>query len=209
VRKLILCFFLIAIAVNCTTQRPRVSDVPLPSVVNEETPRLEMPVATSIMGPKVWKTPGYSLPKDASFTFKQAVGHIEKHGNSDKFFEFVESKKFQRFTHEPLPVSEALEKFRNCLDRGDTIPVVWKYTIYPSVIGSYSAGKIRENPRKALTAIERAGHLYHETSHKCGFKHVGNDWNKNDNLNSFPYVIGHVFEEYLELQEKMILAGAP
>ena len=169
------------------------------NIVHSRTPAIELT-------PYV-KTPVYALATDATPEFNRAVNLIAKYGNSDEFYGYMKSKR-KTFSHTPMTRDQAISHFRAQLDRADLIPVDMldeKDKLFQG--GWYVGGfnhkdqSIKENKYfRFFRPRDRAGHLLHETAHKYGFQHAGNDMHSNDNLNSFPYAAGIDFIEFLELK---------
>lgn len=158
--------------------------------------------------PKTWKLPHYNVMavgRDLS-TYHAAINHIKTHGNSDEFYAFM-AKKRKYFAHSLCKVEECIKQFREQLDRGDQIDIVFYTPFWKSnSIGGWDGSKIHQNTKFVLNDIERAGHLLHETSHKYGWTHVGNYATRNDNENSFSYAVGYDFEEFLTMKFKQVAA---
>lgn len=179
------------IMVGCSTvPKPTPSEVVIES--NKPIPEVIKPT-------KSWKTPKYILPNGVDTSYKEAIILIQKYANTDEFANYVLSKR-SKFSHTNLTAIQAVEKFRNDMDKGDELQISF-YTpfIKSSAIGAWDGVSIRQNTRIRMSVIDRASHLLHETSHKYGFSHLGNYPNRNDNLNSFPYAIGDEFKKFLKL----------
>jgi len=134
-----------------------------------------------------------SAPKD---NYTEAILLISKHGNSNRFYSYMKSKR-KYFSHTELSVDDAIKSFRESLSKSEIINIVFYTNRFSKAIGGWNGSVISENTKFNMKPIELAGHIFHEASHKYGFKHLGNYKNKNDNINSFPYAIGIDFEEYL------------
>lgn len=219
---------LLVLAVACATNTPK----PTPEVVDEvlkpapsTMPSLEskpvgpLPQATAnlptptVLAPievKQWKTPTYvfmGTHRDLS-VYHEALAHIKNHANTDEFYAYM-LKKRTYFKHSPHSVAETIKLWREQLNKGDIIEVHFYTPWWKSrVVGGWDGSKINDNTKFVLNAIERAGHLLHETSHKYGHIHQGNYMNRYDNINSFPYAVGIDFEEYLHAKEAKTIAGA-
>lgn len=169
------------------------------------------PVPEVILHPTITKsvkviraTPKYVLGKGATAEYLEAVDLVNAYANTDEFWDYVESQRTGEknyFAHTTLSVKEAIAQFRSELAKGETIQVEFFTPWYKSAqIGAWDGTRILENTQKHYTSIKRAGHLLHETSHKYGFVHSGNYPDKNDNQNSFPYVVGYALEEFVSLR---------
>jgi hypothetical protein len=177
---------LILLLASCSTQvhKPAIEQ-PVPN-----TPTFTVEVSGQA-------TPMYAFNSIPSDTFKKAIILISKHGNSNKFYEFMKSKR-KYFSHTILGVDGAIKSFRASLARNEIINVTFYTSRFSKAIGGWNGKVISENTKFKLTVNDLAGHLLHETSHKYGFEHLGNYKLKNDNVNSFPYAVGEDFEAYLE-----------
>lgn len=121
-----------------------------------------------------------------------------KLANTNEFEKFVLSKNRVKFSHTNVPVGEAIKLFRSQLTECRSIAVYF-YSEKNTFYGGWSASKNRmsQNAYYKMDSIKRAGHLLHEVSHVYNWKHQGNNVNKNNNKNSFPYAIGNDFREFL------------
>jgi hypothetical protein len=187
---------------------PVVTDEPtvILAPVGASTPErpVSLPTMPSVSPSPARKMPSYVLSqKSVPKVYSEAIELLQRWGNSDEFFAFFKAKRTY-FAHYAGTVDAAIEKFRNCLDQGGTITLQFYDPIIPSrAYGGWNGSVIMQNLEHSyLTKAERAEHLYHETSHKCGFIHKGNrpDWY--DNENSFPYASGYDFEDFLNLKLK-------
>jgi hypothetical protein len=160
----------------------------------------------TVLPMKVWKTPKYHSEAPLTPKYREAISLIEKWANTDEFINYV-AKKRTYFSHTDKTISEVLSIWRSQLDKGETIEITYYTTWWKGrAIGGWNGDKIYENIKWAeeLTAIERAGHLLHETSHKYGWVHQGNYTNQFDNVNSFPYAIGYEFEDFLHMKQTQV-----
>lgn len=199
-------FFLLLslLLASCATQTP------LPTPINRDVDvtivdsKPEMVVVPSPA--KVYKTPRYKFSDTITPDYFQAVEYIEKWANSDEFIHYVLSKRTY-YSNTTYSVKEAIKLWREQLNQNDIIPIAF-YTplIKGKAIGGWDGYKINQNTKYVLSAMHRAGHLIHETSHKYGWKHNGNKVKANNNVNSFPYAIGYDFEDFLIMKYKH-LAG--
>lgn len=155
------------------------------------------------------RTPDYVITlKQVPPVYADAIALIKKWGNSDEFFAYFKGKR-TRFSHFEGTVAEAIEQFRKCLEGAGTIRLSFYDPIIPSsAIGGWNGSVILQNLEHSyMTKVQRAGHLYHETTHMCGFVHKGNRPSWYDNENSFPYAAGYDFEDFLETKLAPAVAG--
>jgi hypothetical protein len=152
---------------------------------------------------KTLRMPGFVLPADAPPEYRDAVDLVLKYGNSDEFYAYM-LKKRTYFTHTELNVREAISEFREQLADGGDSRVVFhtpqKGTLLSDAYAVWDGSRIIENTKIKLSVTERAGVLMHETSHKYGWLHKGNDRDKFNNINSFPYAVGKDFQAFLEMK---------
>lgn len=190
-------YFLLLAAIGCATHVTKKS-------VEVIAPPDVTPVPTG-----VFKTPRYVLPTNytAPKEYPQAIALIDKYGNSDEFFAYAKAKRTY-YSHLTTDIEAAVKKFRDCLSTTDDVHIQFYNPTIPSkAIGAWNGYVMRQNTEHKLNVIERSGHLFHETSHKCGFRHNGNYADKFDNYNSFPYAMGYDFEDFLTGKLKPTLAG--
>jgi hypothetical protein len=139
----------------------------------------------------------------------QALADFSTYANSDEFYATLKIDKLAGGN--TTDVEKSVKAFRECLDRGEKIDVVWKrYAPFSSALGGWSGYVINQNPKKTLSAVERSAHWLHEVSHYCGFTHIDNSIAKYPVIEqSFPYQIGYKFEAFLKTKQTSRLAGAP
>jgi hypothetical protein len=153
------------------------------------------------------KVPKYIVPGKTNPHYLTAIAYLELYGNSDEFFSFM-ARKRSYFSHYKGTTFQAYDKFRKCLAQGQDIRLEFYRPVFSSnAIGGWTGAVIKQNTRYQLTDIERAGHLYHETAHVCGFEHKGNRPGQYDNRNSFPYAVGDDMEEFLKNKTSTKIAG--
>lgn len=144
------------------------------------------------------KTPKYKCYNcTLGESYVKALGYIEKHANTDEFEKYF-LKKRTRLSHVDGKSPEmAIKTFREQLALEDEILISFYWNPVSKGLGAWDKGFIKQNTKYKLKPYELSGHLLHETSHKYGWKHLGNYKDKNDNLNSFPYAVGDEFKNYL------------
>jgi len=151
------------------------------------------PVLTNTIG----STPKYICPPTVSKEFLKSLDLIRDYANSKEFSNYMKSKRTY-FSHTNMKSNEAIDKFMSQLSSGDTIRISFYTPLFPSkALGGWDGYSIKENTKKYLSIIERAGHILHETTHKYGWAHQGNYVNQFDNVNSFPYAVGYDFIDFL------------
>lgn len=160
---------------------------------------------------KTLRMPGFVLPADAPPEYKDAVELVLKYGNSDEFYAYM-LKKRRFFTHTDLNVREVITEFRQQLEEGGDSRVEFhtpqKGTLLNDAYAVWDGRRIIENTKIRLSITERAGVLMHESSHKYGWMHKGNDRDKFNNINSFPYAVGIDFQAFLDnkiIRKKIVL----
>lgn len=223
-------YLLLAVLIGCATQVARLPDSPsndsvgtalpgtlhIPAPTEPSAPATSVPTAPVSSGstveapaPAARRTPDYVLSQKAvPQVYADAIALIKKWGNSDEFFAYFKGKR-TRFSHFEGTVAEAIEQFRKCLEGAGTIRLSFYDPIIPSsAIGGWNGSVILQNLEHSyMNKVQRAGHLYHETTHKCGFVHKGNRPSWYDNENSFPYAAGYDFEDFLETKLAPAVAG--
>lgn len=176
-----------------------------PRLVPTPTTPVSVPQEKVIVPVKEYRTPRYYSKQEFNPVYKEALSLIAQWANSDEFINYV-AHKHTYIKHTDKTVLEALKLWRSQLDQSDQIEISFFHQYFTKSIGGWYDGKINQNTKFSLTVYERAGHILHETSHKYGWIHQGNYTNENDNVNSFPYIIGYDFEDFL-LSKKTQLAG--
>lgn len=158
---------------------------------------------------KAWKTPTLLLPSNPSIAMLSAVSMIAEYGNSDEFYEYVRLNVKTLAGGNETDINVAIAKFRNCLDKGETISITWySYRPFSNVIGGWSGYSIVQNPKMNMTSIERAGHWLHEISHYCNFSHVSNNISTHPIIKqSFSYQAGYKFESFLNIKHSNKVAN--
>lgn len=145
-------------------------------------------------------TPNYGMPQGVhEDKFLGASRLITRHGNSDKFFEYMKTKR-KYFSHTTGSVDDNIAKFREDLAKQDYIPVEVMFNQRKDFHGGWMpiSKVMKMNVNVDLSDAHRAAIIMHETTHKYGWQHQGNEWAEHDNINSFPYAIQVDFQEYLE-----------
>lgn len=194
---------LVLACATTTIKEVPVTHVELPEIEVSEPAKTPGPIFT--VAPR--RVPHFLVLKGAMpEDYRKAIALIEAHANTDKFAAYVIAKKTV-LSHTDKTLPEAMKMFREQMDKQDIVEVTFYKNIFSSSIGGWDGTKILQNLKFVKDPEGRAGHLLHEVSHKYGWKHQGNYHDRYNNVNSFPYVIGYAFEDYLRSLKASKLAG--
>jgi hypothetical protein len=199
---------LAAVLHGCATQ-PTKRPVEVLAPIEVVTPADEdQPVITV---QRTWRTPQYYSQVKLGAEYQAAIKLIQENANTDEFIAFVKSYHKKPLSHTDKTLEQALEIWRNQLDKGDLIRLKFVWNPLTKAYGGWTTPGmyIEQNTKFKMSPAGRAGHLLHETAHKYGWRHLGNYPNQNNNTSSFPYVIGYAFEDYLLEKAKLKIAGQP
>lgn len=157
-----------------------------------------------ILTPEVSQAPqiqDFMTPTYSGGKYPESIALIKKWAVHPEFTTFV-IKKRTYFSHTEGTVIENMAKYTMMMGAGFTIPIKIYWNPASAALGGWHPEKqaILENSAKKLSVTRRAAHLLHETTHVLGWKHSGNYPEKFDNVNSFPYTIGYLFEEFLVMK---------
>jgi hypothetical protein len=208
-----LAFLLLAVVIGCSLTRHKapVKQTTVPPMIKPvpeaHTPTVEVkPIFTPYKAPKynfvLYKGQGITLTN-----YYAAAELIKEHGNSEAFFQYVASKRTYYSHANKMKVTDVIKQVRSQLNEGKEIEVVFYTPLRRGkAIGGWDGARINQNSKFYMDAIDRAGHLFHETMHVYGWKHQGNKTYDNDNVNSVPYAMGYDFRDYLTEYAKAQLA---
>jgi hypothetical protein len=141
---------------------------------------------------------------------REAALLFTQYANDDDFYTYVRANVRSLEGGNETDVEAAIEGTRKCFDRADSVPVVWgTYMPGSNAIGGWHLGKIKQNSRIGMSAVERAGHWVHELTHKCGYSHIHNNITLYPIIRkSWPYQLGYKFEDYVTMkQSQRMIAG--
>lgn len=127
----------------------------------------------------------------------KAFSFIHRFANTDEFETYFLSHRKELSHVDGHSPEIVMKTFRKQLALSEKIEVSFYWQPLSSGIGAWDIDRIKENTKFNLSPISLAAHLLHETSHKYGWKHLGNFKTENNNQNSFPYAVGDEFEKYL------------
>ena len=132
---------------------------------------------------------------------RAAAKLMEIHCRDKTFMQKIATvPKFNHTKISSVEVSQTL--YVHSLDVEVIVKPYQTFNPFSKVIGYAKGSTIYVNTRKIqdLDVYERCGNFYHEFCHLAGFSHEGNRVTPY-NLETVPYKVGQIFEEYLK--EKM------
>jgi hypothetical protein len=222
---------LLAVLAGCATQATKKSTVEDQASTSSVSTTPAVQIAPSVIAPvatpsvpvstlptitrKAYKVPELAIPSGAGPAFREALALFNENAQSDEFYMYVRKSVKSLQGGNETDVDRAITKTRECFDKLGKVDVRWQlYGLWPlyksDAIGGWDGFQINQNPKKALTSVERAGHWYHELTHACKFTHEVDGKVENNIVwhpiirQSWPYQAGYKFEDYVTEKRKNI-----
>jgi hypothetical protein len=163
-----------------------------------------LPLLVALNGKR--STPIFIFPKEQAPEFVEATRLINTYGNSDELFKFMREKRTY-YSQTDMTAYAALDKFREDMERDTSIEikVMPDKKEYEGFVGGWLKGAVWINLDWEQSVEQRAGTIYHEMTHKYGWRHNGNDHKTEGNLESFPYAVAEDFQIFLKAKKQKVV----